>query len=98
MADIQETATWEPLIHEIGTDENVMGGPDGVDNLPHRQLADRTAYLKALLDTVEAELQGKAPLSHAHDASAITTGFLIRRGSQFFHPRNRYHPPVVWRI
>ena len=35
-----------PDVYELAVDDPIEGGPDGVDNLPHRQLAERTDWLK----------------------------------------------------
>ena len=47
MANITEQAQWADNIYELALTDDVIGGPNGVDNLPHKQLANRTAYLKA---------------------------------------------------
>lgn len=47
MANIIERARWEDDVYELALVDDVIGGPDGVDNLPHKQLANRTAYLKS---------------------------------------------------
>lgn len=47
MANLAETAQWEDGVYQWETDDPVVGGPDGIDNVPTRQLANRTAYLKA---------------------------------------------------
>lgn len=39
--------TWVGNIYQFEQTDVVLGGPDGVDNLPLKQLADRTAWLKA---------------------------------------------------
>ena len=46
MADITEQARWETKIYELGINDDIIGGPNGVDNRPHKQLANRTAWLK----------------------------------------------------
>jgi|LSQX01.1.fsa_nt_gb hypothetical protein len=56
MANVVENPTWEAGIYEIAETDPVMGGPDGVDNAPHKQLANRTAYLKQQQDSVKAEI------------------------------------------
>lgn len=45
-----------PDVYLLAEDDPVVGGLDGVDNLPHRQLAERTDYLRART----AELQSVA--------------------------------------
>ena len=52
MANIAERAQWEDSVYELALTDDVIGGPDGVDNLPHKQLANRTAYLKSRIAPV----------------------------------------------
>lgn len=58
MAEIKEESSWPEGIYLIELTDPVVGGEDGIDNLPHKQLAARTQYLKARLEqmggTVEA--------------------------------------------
>ncbi|QZA82813.1 hypothetical protein [Deefgea piscis] len=53
MADLQETGQWESGIYQWETSDPVEGGPSGIDNVPTRQLANRTAYLKKHVDELE---------------------------------------------
>lgn len=53
MAFLDETGgatVWEAGIYEWTEADPVEGGPLGIDNVPTRQLAKRTAFLKAFLD------------------------------------------------
>lgn len=52
MANLTETAVWEEGIYELAVTDPVLGGPDGVDNLPHRQMANRMRYLRGRLDAL----------------------------------------------
>ena len=52
MANIPEQAKWEDNVYELAITDDVIGGPDGVDNLPHKQLANRTTYLKSRMAPV----------------------------------------------
>lgn len=45
MALIKETAEWVENIYLIEPNDPVEGGEDGVDNQPHIELANRTAFL-----------------------------------------------------
>lgn len=54
MTAISETAAWESGITQWASDGPLDGGPDSVDQLPIRQLANRTQYLKAGLDLVRS--------------------------------------------
>ena len=52
MANLNETATWEPGIFQIETTTPALGGPEGPVNTAPRQLANRTRYLKEQVDTL----------------------------------------------
>lgn len=54
MANVTETANWESGVYQFETTDPITGGPDGIDNLPHKQLANRTKYLKQFADEVAA--------------------------------------------
>mgnify|MGYP006277514993 CR=1 FL=1 len=62
MANVSEQAQWEDGVYLIDPNDPVQGGPDGVDNLPHKQLANRTAWLKQHVDQVVAASQGYSSL------------------------------------
>ncbi len=49
MAGIEEEETWDTDVYQLETTDPVQGGPDGVDNVPHKALANRTLWLKAQL-------------------------------------------------
>ena len=70
MADLVETPQWEPGIYEFTTDDLVEGGPNGIDNLPTRQLANRTAFLKGLCESLGLD---KQPLDATLTALAALT-------------------------
>ena len=44
------TAEWEPGIYQFEENDKIIGGIDGIDNLPLQQLANRTEYLKEQID------------------------------------------------
>ncbi|OQS45401.1 hypothetical protein [Chromobacterium violaceum] len=67
MANLQEQSVWETGIYQLETSDPVLAGPDGVDNLQGKQLANRTAYLK---DRVEELASGKQPAGNAVKLSA----------------------------
>lgn len=50
MANLPETATWEPGIYQLETTDPVLGGPNGPANTQAKQLANRTAFLKQQID------------------------------------------------
>ncbi len=57
MANLPEVAQWEPGIYQIEETDPVQGGPNGIDNLPNKQLANRTAYLKQQQDALKTEIE-----------------------------------------
>lgn len=58
MAGLTESPTWEAEIYQIETTDPVVGGPpnlaqgQGIANAPQQQLANRTAWLKAQIETL----------------------------------------------
>lgn len=50
MASLTETSQWESGIYQLETTDPVQGGPEGVDNAQAKQLANRTLYLKNLMN------------------------------------------------
>ncbi len=50
MADLIELQQWEAGIYQLETEDPVLGGEDGIDNLQAKQLANRTKYLKAMVE------------------------------------------------
>ena len=62
MANLAESATWEPGIFQNEADTRWSPGPDGGSNRQAKQLANRTKYLKQFTDEVEAARGGKANL------------------------------------
>lgn len=53
MADLQENPAWEEGIYQFEETDVVQGGPQGIDNVPTGQLANRTAYLKQEQDSLK---------------------------------------------
>lgn len=53
---VSETDAWEDGVYQIETGDYVIGGANGVMNLPHRQLANRTTYLKQRLKELRAQV------------------------------------------
>jgi hypothetical protein len=55
---VAELADWESGIYQIEKNDDVLGGAYGLVNLPIRQLANRTAYLKVLVDGLKSSMPG----------------------------------------
>ena len=60
MSNLPESSDWTPGVYQIESSDPVVGGPDGVTNLPTKQLTNRTLWLK---QRIEALING--PLSAA---------------------------------
>ena len=59
MANLKETAFWEEGIYQFETTDPVLGGENGIDNKPTRQLANRTVYLKQELEAAQQSLRNR---------------------------------------
>ena len=57
MANLNESSTWEAGIYQLAETDPVQGGPDGVDNVQPRQLANRTSWLREQLEAAQADLE-----------------------------------------
>lgn len=65
MANLPETPTFDTGVYQLELDDPVQGGVNGVSNAPLRNLANRTLYLKQLVDSIIAgteDLTGYAKL------------------------------------
>jgi len=72
MSNLTEKALWEPGIYQLETSDQVIGGPDGIDNLQAKQLGNRTLYLKKV---AEDHASAKDPHSqYAPKESPTLTG------------------------
>lgn len=78
MGTLAESASWEAGIYQLETSDPVLGGPDGIDNLQAKQLANRTLYLKGL---VEALTTGKQPL----DATLTALAGVVTAANQMLY-------------
>jgi hypothetical protein len=67
-----ENPAW-PDVYELSVDDPVAGGPDGVDNRPHKELLERTEYLKAQVDKVSTAIENQEiRLAAVEGTSAVT--------------------------
>ena len=75
MANYQDEATWEANVYIIAENDPVQGGENGIDNIPHQQLANRTAYLKKAVETVDKKVADLAiPADHSQAIQALQDG------------------------
>ncbi|MDK2902735.1 MAG: hypothetical protein PWQ93_654 [Clostridiales bacterium] len=77
MANISEVAQWDSGVYQIEEVDPVQGGPDGIDNKPHKNLANRSLWLKQQYDALNSEIVtargGKANLDARLDALETQT-------------------------
>jgi hypothetical protein len=81
MANVPEQSQWESGIYQFEETDPVQGGPDGIDNLPNKQLANRTRYLRDWLDSLQASVdavgaEGQNALWIAVENNASMVGLL----------------------
>lgn len=58
--NIAESAEWADGVYQLEENDVAEGGPDGILNQPHKDLAARTNYLKKLLEQLQATVPGTA--------------------------------------
>ncbi len=52
MAGVTESNNWSPEVYRFETEDVVEGGEDGLDNLPGKQLAGRTNWLRLMISAI----------------------------------------------
>jgi len=75
MADLPESNEWTTGIYQLETSDPVLGGPEGIDNLQAKQLANRTRWLKDKADSLSISLAGKAGKATTLGGYGITDAF-----------------------
>ena len=86
MANLNETATWEAGIYQWETSDPVQGGPNGIDNKPTRQLANRTLWLKNEIAKVVQSIgqnKNEAAQLYALKTTSLTAGAGLTGGGVF---------------
>lgn len=66
MANLVEIPIWEPGIYQFEQEDVVLGGPDGLDNLPGKQLANRTQYLKEQIELAQGDMTAHLAAADPH--------------------------------
>lgn len=75
MANLPETPSWVTGIYQLEETDPVQGGPNGIDNLQGKQLANRTAYLKSQIETLGTD---KQPIDPTLSSIAALSGIADR--------------------
>lgn len=73
MANLKEKAEWPEGVYQLEPSDPVMGGENGIDNLQAKQLANRTLYLKAAIETeASTTTRGRVSLSSSTNSKSET--------------------------
>jgi hypothetical protein len=111
MADLPEANQWTPGVYQIETSDPVVGGPEGVTNLPIKQLTNRTLWLKGKIESLKT-LADKViqATERAAGMARIATKHAVKAGTETntivtpktladlypFRGRNVYSQPGVY--
>jgi hypothetical protein len=85
MANQPETTTYETGIYQFETTDPVLGGLGGIDNLPLKQLANRTNYLKQHVDVLESRIRIE---NYDAAVTSLTAGTTATIGSMTYTTPN----------
>lgn len=77
MASLQESVEWTVGIYQLETSDPVLGGPEGIDNLQAKQLANRTKWLRERLLAYGAGYTGTVAHDVSGDISAADAGKMV---------------------
>ncbi|MBR8301384.1 hypothetical protein KDW49_11755 [Burkholderia dolosa] len=66
MTNLIEIERWEDGIYQLKTSDPVVGGPDGIDNLQAKQLANRTRYLKKAIEARQSDFDAHVAADNPH--------------------------------
>lgn len=86
MANLAEVNEWVEGIYQLEEDDPVMGGADGVDNRPHKELANRTKFLKLEIEKLAEEISKMDTVeNHNQDEDAHQNAFEKHNTSETAH-------------
>lgn len=72
MADLPESAEWTEGIYQLETSDPVLGGPEGIDNLQAKQLANRSKWLKKRIEEIVNGTTSIGKAAQLETARALT--------------------------
>lgn len=78
MANLIESPAYEAGVYQLEENDPLQGGANGIDNLPHKHLANRTAWLKGQVDALASandQHVGAGGAAHAL-ATVVSAGFM----------------------
>ena len=73
MSNLDDQVLWELAVDQIDTTDAVLGGPGGPANVPHQQLANRTAYLKQQVELVTGDFAAHKVDPNPHTQYSLTS-------------------------
>ncbi|WP_244101319.1 gp53-like domain-containing protein [Burkholderia ambifaria] len=66
MTNLVEIERWEDGVYQLETSDPVVGGPEGIDNLQAKQLANRTRYLKKAVEAGQSNFDAHVAAADPH--------------------------------
>ncbi len=110
MASIKELPRWEDEVYQIARGDKVEGGVGGIANMQAKTLAERTRYLKNVVESIpdyreftfyktENDPEGKlAGIAATHDGQLFRVAQGIDSENSFIYYRNDDGDavPVAW--
>ncbi|MGR8987343.1 hypothetical protein ACP3UJ_29080, partial [Klebsiella pneumoniae] len=110
MASIKELPRWEDEVYQIARGDKVEGGVGGIANMQAKTLAERTRYLKNVVESIpdyreftfyktENDPEGKlAGIAETHDGQLFRVAQGIDSENSFIYYRNDDGDavPVAW--
>ncbi|WP_240687894.1 hypothetical protein [Burkholderia sp. SRS-25] len=66
MTNLVEFDRWEDGIYQLEESDPVVGGPEGIDNLQAKQLANRTRYLKKAIEARQSDFDAHVAAVDPH--------------------------------
>ncbi|UXU86988.1 MULTISPECIES: gp53-like domain-containing protein [Burkholderia] len=66
MTNLIEIERWEDGVYQLETSDPVVGGPDGIDNLQAKQLANRTRFLKKVVEAGQSDFDAHVAAADPH--------------------------------
>ncbi|MEF9443649.1 hypothetical protein OWS73_35190 [Burkholderia sp. 1B3(2022)] len=66
MTNLVEIERWEDGVYQLETSDPVVGGPEGIDNLQAKQLANRTRYLKKAVESGQSNFDAHVAAADPH--------------------------------
>lgn len=83
MPNLTETGLWESGVYQLEIGDPVIGGEAGMSNVQPRQLANRTSYLKSIIDNILGGTTAVEKANKLSTARSITLSGIISGSANF---------------